>query len=104
MVEVECKSYLDSTGRLSRTTPALDVVRWRRQKQATTMSTSAPTWPHKRWPNFTANRSAAYHGKSRIWEDEPLYDRFFGPTSAAHIVYATSLVRAINDEKTEASG
>lgn len=41
----------------------------------------------------------AYHGKSRIWEDEPLYDRFFGPTSAAHIVYAASLVRAINDEK-----
>jgi hypothetical protein len=41
----------------------------------------------------------AYHGKSRIWEDEPLYDRFFGPTSAPHIVYATSLVRAINNEK-----
>lgn len=41
----------------------------------------------------------AYHGKSRIWEDESLYERFFGPASASHIVYATALVRAINDEK-----
>ena len=42
----------------------------------------------------------AYRGKSKIWEDEPLSDRFFAPASAPHIVYATSLVRAINELKT----
>jgi len=41
----------------------------------------------------------AYHGKSKIWEDEPLYDRFFAHASASHVVYATSLVRAIQDLK-----
>jgi hypothetical protein len=41
----------------------------------------------------------AYHGKSKIWEEDSLYDRFFAHTSATHIVYATSLVRAIVERK-----
>jgi hypothetical protein len=42
----------------------------------------------------------AYHGKSRIWEDDALYGRLFGDaTSAKHIVYTTSLAAAVLEKK-----
>lgn len=49
---------------------------------------------------FHGEPHRAYHGKERIWSEDPVYDRFFSArTSAAHVVFVTSLVRAINERK-----
>lgn len=49
---------------------------------------------------FHGEPQRAYHGKSRIWEEPTVYSRFFSErTSAPHIVYVTSLVRAVHSLK-----
>jgi hypothetical protein len=49
---------------------------------------------------FHGEPQRAYHGRSRIWEDKATYGKFFSDrTSAAHIVYVTSLVRGIHSFK-----
>lgn len=49
---------------------------------------------------FHGQPERAYHGKSRIWEDDAVYGHFFGDhTSAPHIVYVVSLHHAISDYK-----
>ena len=49
---------------------------------------------------FHGQPQRAYHGKSKIWEEDALYAQFFGDhTTAKHIVYTVSLHHAIVDFK-----
>jgi hypothetical protein len=49
---------------------------------------------------FHGEPQRAYHGKSKIWENDALYATFFSDqTSAAHIVFVVSLQRAISSLK-----
>lgn len=49
---------------------------------------------------FHGQPQRAYHGKSKIWEEDALYAQFFGEhTTARHIVYAVSLHHAVVDFK-----
>jgi hypothetical protein len=50
--------------------------------------------------SFHDEPQRAYHGKSKIWEDDALYARFFSDrTTAEHVVYVDALYRAINSYK-----
>jgi hypothetical protein len=54
---------------------------------------------------FHAEPHRAYHAKGRIWADDAIYGRFFSDrTTAAHIVFVTSLVRAVNEYKARLRG
>jgi len=49
---------------------------------------------------FHGQPQRAYHGKSRIWEEDALYAQFFGDhVTARHIVFAVSLYHAIVEHK-----
>lgn len=53
---------------------------------------------------FHGNPEVAYHQKSKIWEDSSLYSRYFKEnTTAKHILFAYSLLRAIEAKKKELS-
>jgi hypothetical protein len=49
---------------------------------------------------FHQEPGMAYHRKSEMWEDDGLYSRFFSEhTTATHIVFTYSLLRAVEDAK-----
>ena len=49
---------------------------------------------------FHGHPQRAYHGKSKIWEEDALYAQFFGDhTTAAHIVFTVALHHAVVDFK-----
>ncbi|MCJ7651711.1 MAG: AIPR family protein [Candidatus Lokiarchaeota archaeon] len=44
----------------------------------------------------------AYHGKTKLWEDDSIYSTYFNEaTTAKHIVFAYSLLQAVERKKTE---
>jgi len=49
---------------------------------------------------FHSDPDIAYHEKSHMWEDDKLYTRYFGDqTKAKHIIFAYSLLRAVENKK-----
>jgi len=49
---------------------------------------------------FHGDPGIAYHQKTHMWEDDTLYSKYFGAhTSARHIVFACSLLKAIEQKK-----
>ncbi|MFF5719930.1 AIPR family protein [Streptomyces buecherae] len=53
---------------------------------------------------FHGSSHTAYHEKSKIWEQDEIYSRIFPErVTAEHIVFVTSLMRAIETEKSKLS-
>lgn len=51
---------------------------------------------------FHGDPEIAYHEKTKIWEDNESYCKYFNEnTTAKHIVFAYSLLKAVNDKKLE---
>jgi len=49
---------------------------------------------------FHGHPDIAYHEKTHMWEDDKLYARYFGDqTKAKHIIFAYSLLRAVENKK-----
>lgn len=49
---------------------------------------------------FCGDPDIAYHEKTHLWEDDKLYTTYFGDqTTARHIIFAYSLLRAVEDKK-----
>lgn len=54
---------------------------------------------------FHREPGLAYHEKGQIWESNQIYDRFFSDrTSARHILYCYTLLRAVDEEKQQLLG
>lgn len=51
---------------------------------------------------FHGDPDIAYHEKTHMWEDDKLYSKYFGKqTTARHIVFTYTLLKAVEDKKIE---